>query len=95
MMRVSGGDLWAVRTAIAAQAPALIPAAARQARRHAGDVLRTDEAMHKLFDVLARRYEERVGGYTRILRCRSPPPHTHPHTPPHTHAGPRRRTGLR
>lgn len=42
-----------------------------QARRRAGDVLRTDEALRKLFDVLGPRYEERVGGYTRVLRCRS------------------------
>lgn len=39
------------------------------ARRRAGAVLRTDESIRKLFGVLAPRYSERTGGYTRVLRC--------------------------
>ena len=38
------------------------------ARRRAGAVLRTDESIRKLFGVLAPRYSERSGGYTRVLR---------------------------
>jgi ribosomal protein L17 len=32
-------------------------------------VVRTDRELHKLFTTLAERYEERQGGYTRVLRC--------------------------
>jgi large subunit ribosomal protein L17 len=39
------------------------------ARRRAGAILRTDESIRKLFGVLAPRYTERTGGYTRVLRC--------------------------
>ena len=50
------------------------------ARQRAGVVVKTDEAMTKLFDVLANRYKyflggdcdgcrDRNGGYTRIMRC--------------------------
>lgn len=39
------------------------------ARRRAGAILRTDESIRKLFGVLAPRYRERDGGYTRVLRC--------------------------
>ncbi len=39
------------------------------ARRRAGAILRTDESIRKLFGVLAPRYAERCGGYTRVLRC--------------------------
>ena len=39
------------------------------ARRRAGAILRTDESIRKLFGVLAPRYRERNGGYTRVLRC--------------------------
>jgi len=38
------------------------------ARRRASAVLRTDESLRKLFTVLAPRYSERTGGYTRVLR---------------------------
>lgn len=38
-------------------------------RRRAGAILRTDESIRKLFGVLAPRYRERTGGYTRVLRC--------------------------
>jgi len=38
------------------------------ARRRAGAILRTDESIRKLFGVLAPRYTERAGGYTRVLR---------------------------
>mmetsp|Transcript_39996 Transcript_39996/g.62414 ORF Transcript_39996/g.62414 Transcript_39996/m.62414 type:complete len:236 (+) Transcript_39996:82-789(+) len=38
-------------------------------RRRAGAVIQTDETIHKLFTVLADRYRERTGGYTRVLRC--------------------------
>ena len=37
------------------------------ARRRAGAILRTDESIRKLFGVLAPRYRERDGGYTRVL----------------------------
>lgn len=50
------------------------------AKQRAGVVVQTDEAMNKLFDVLANRYKylvwddcdgcrDRNGGYTRIMRC--------------------------
>jgi len=39
-------------------------------RRRAQAVFRTDEALHKTFTVLALRYKDRVGGYTRVLRHR-------------------------
>ena len=50
------------------------------AKQRAGVVVQTDEAMNKLFDVLAHRYKylvwddcdgcrDRNGGYTRIMRC--------------------------
>ena len=39
------------------------------ARRRAGAILRTDESIRKLFGVLAPRYTEWTGGYTRVLRC--------------------------
>jgi len=38
-------------------------------RRRVGAILRTDESIRKLFGVLAPRYTERTGGYTRVLRC--------------------------
>lgn len=41
----------------------------RPARVEAGAVVRTDREMHKLFTTLAERYQDRPGGYTRVLRC--------------------------
>jgi ribosomal protein L17 len=38
------------------------------ARRRAQAVLRSDESIAKVFDVLATRYKDRAGGYTRVLR---------------------------
>ncbi len=38
-------------------------------RRQAFSFLRNDEVVKKLFDVLAKRYEKREGGYTRILKA--------------------------
>lgn len=38
-------------------------------RRRAGAILRTEESIQKLFGVLAPRYRDRTGGYTRVLRC--------------------------
>ncbi len=39
------------------------------ARRQAFAYLRDDAAVSKLFDVLADRYKERPGGYTRVLKA--------------------------
>lgn len=39
------------------------------ARRQAVSQLRDDAAVRKLFDVLADRYSERSGGYTRVLKA--------------------------
>ena len=39
------------------------------ARRQAFAYLRDDAAVSKLFDVLAERYKERPGGYTRVLKA--------------------------
>jgi len=38
-------------------------------RRRLAGVLYTDAAVAKLCDVLASRYAERPGGYTRIIKC--------------------------
>ena len=38
------------------------------ARRQALAFLRSEETVKKLFDVLAKRYEKRNGGYTRVLK---------------------------
>ncbi len=38
-------------------------------RRRAFSYLRNDAAVKKLFDVLAARYKERPGGYTRVLKA--------------------------
>ncbi len=38
------------------------------ARRQAAAFLNDSEAVQKLFDSLAPRYAERVGGYTRIIK---------------------------
>jgi large subunit ribosomal protein L17 len=39
------------------------------ARRQAWSVLRDDAVTQKLFDGLAKRYEARPGGYTRVLKA--------------------------
>ncbi|MEM8570994.1 MAG: 50S ribosomal protein L17 [Pseudomonadota bacterium] len=39
------------------------------ARRLAASQLKTDAAVAKLFDVLGPRYQERSGGYSRVLRA--------------------------
>ena len=39
------------------------------ARRQAFAQLRDDKMVKKLFDVLAERYTERAGGYTRVLKA--------------------------
>ena len=39
------------------------------ARRQAFAQLRDDKMVSKLFDVLAERYTERAGGYTRVLKA--------------------------
>ncbi|KAI9917314.1 hypothetical protein PsorP6_012455 [Peronosclerospora sorghi] len=39
------------------------------ARRRAQGIVRTPEALTKLFDVMAPRYALREGGYTRILKA--------------------------
>ena len=39
------------------------------ARRQAFSQLRDDAMVAKLFDVLAKRYESRQGGYTRVLKA--------------------------
>ncbi|WP_342346640.1 50S ribosomal protein L17 [uncultured Nitrospira sp.] len=44
-----------------------------QARRGALRVLRTKETVQKLFDDVAKRFPERNGGYTRIIKTRQRP----------------------
>ena len=39
------------------------------AHQRAAVTVKTDLAMERLFDVLAGRYKDRNGGYTRIMRC--------------------------
>ena len=39
------------------------------ARRQAASTLQDKDAVSKLFDSLAERYKERVGGYTRVLKA--------------------------
>ena len=39
------------------------------ARRQAASQIRQDAAVKKLFDVLGARYQERQGGYSRVLRA--------------------------
>ncbi len=38
------------------------------ARSRANKVIRTEREVHKLFTVLAERYRDRLGGYTRVIR---------------------------
>lgn len=40
------------------------------ARVAAGNIVREDSIMHKLFTTMADRYRSRDGGYTRIMRTR-------------------------
>ncbi len=44
-----------------------------QARRGALRVLRTKQTVQKLFDDVAKRFPERNGGYTRIIKTRQRP----------------------
>ena len=44
-----------------------------QARRGALCVLRTKQTVQKLFDDVAKRFPERNGGYTRIIKTRQRP----------------------
>jgi len=39
-----------------------------QSRRAASAIVRTEREVHKLFTVMAERYRERPGGYTRVMR---------------------------
>ncbi|MBN1783931.1 MAG: 50S ribosomal protein L17, partial [Alphaproteobacteria bacterium] len=39
------------------------------ARRQAFSFMRSDDLVKKLFDTLAKRYESRPGGYTRVLKA--------------------------
>lgn len=38
-------------------------------RRYAFDILRSKSAVGKLFTTLGPRYQERPGGYVRVLKC--------------------------
>lgn len=42
-------------------------------RRQAGAFLRHEEAVKKIFDVLAPRYKSRAGGYTRVMKAGARP----------------------
>lgn len=42
----------------------------QSARRRAQGMLFDESAVHKLFTVMADRYKDRAGGYTRIMRTR-------------------------
>ena len=44
-----------------------------QARRGALRVLRTKQSVQKLFEDVAKRFPERSGGYTRIIKTRQRP----------------------
>jgi large subunit ribosomal protein L17 len=43
------------------------------ARRQAFDLLRDKDVVKKLFDVISPRFDERNGGYTRVVRTRIRP----------------------
>ncbi len=45
------------------------PKVALAKRRQAIAILRDETQVRKLFDVLAERYEDRPGGYTRVLKA--------------------------
>ena len=45
------------------------PKVALNKRRQAISVLRDEAQVKKLFEVLAERYEDRPGGYTRVLKA--------------------------
>ncbi len=38
------------------------------AQVQAASVVRTERELHKLFTVLAQRYQQREGGYTRVIK---------------------------
>jgi large subunit ribosomal protein L17 len=38
-------------------------------KQRAFSVLQNETTVNKLFDVLAKRYSERSGGYTKVLKC--------------------------
>lgn len=40
-------------------------------RVKAQSIIRTEKEQHKLFTLLASRYKDRIGGYTRIVKSRS------------------------
>lgn len=40
-------------------------------RSKAQSIIRTEKEQHKLFTLLASRYKDRMGGYTRIVKSRS------------------------
>lgn len=39
------------------------------ARRQVASIIREDDVVKKLFSVLAERYKDRTGGYTRVLKA--------------------------
>lgn len=41
-----------------------------ESRRRAGAFIQTEQDEHKLFTLLAGRYRDREGGYTRVVRSR-------------------------
>ena len=45
------------------------PETALAKRRQAISVMRDEDMVKKIFDVLAERYEDRPGGYTRVLKA--------------------------
>jgi large subunit ribosomal protein L17 len=45
------------------------PDKALSKRRQAMSVMRDEDQVRKVFDVLAERYEDRQGGYTRVLKA--------------------------
>uniref|UniRef100_A0A1D1ZZN5 Large ribosomal subunit protein bL17c n=1 Tax=Auxenochlorella protothecoides TaxID=3075 RepID=A0A1D1ZZN5_AUXPR len=53
---------------VADQVVTLGKEASQHARRQAMAILRGDAEVHKVFSVLAQRYSQRDGGYTRVLR---------------------------
>eukprot|EP00892_Ulva_mutabilis_P011486 jgi/Ulvmu1/870/UM100_0023.1 len=42
-----------------------------QARIKASAIVRTEKDQHKLFTLLRQRYQDRAGGYTRVIKTRS------------------------
>ncbi|KAK8831528.1 hypothetical protein WA577_000612 [Blastocystis sp. JDR] len=54
---------------VAEQMITLAKSGDKKAYQRAAITVQTKEAMDRLFDVLANRYKDRNGGYTRIMRC--------------------------